>query len=87
MKHLLIDRIGNFVRENTSGEARNQLLHLEIMAAPHYIVVDCHIFTEELYIVLHICKQSTNTSCKMDDVGRMVLLKDRSGGLIGAITG
>lgn len=46
---------------------------------PHDVVIDQTVVPQECQLVLHVLEQSTDESCQVDDMSRLVLLKDGEG--------
>jgi len=54
MDHRLVDGIGRFVREDTSGEARHHLGHARLVTRVEDVVVDQHVLPEKLQVCSHV---------------------------------
>ncbi len=76
VNHRFINWVRRLVREDASGQARYELLHLELVRTVHDIVIHQRIVTVKLDLVLHVLKQSANKGRQMDDMRGFVLFKN-----------
>lgn len=76
MNHAFIDRVRRLIGEHTRRQARNQFLHLMILAGLHHVIVDQHILAVKLHLLLHVTKQSPDQRRQVNDHRRAVLLKN-----------
>jgi len=76
MNHALINRVRRLIREHTRRQAGHQLLHLEVLARLHDIIVDQNILPVELHFLLHVAKQPPHQGRQVNDHRRAVLLKN-----------
>lgn len=73
--HRLINWIGCLIREDTSREARNDFLNVELMAELEDVVVHQHVWPQEAQIVLHVVEQPADFGRQVNDMGRLVSLE------------
>lgn len=73
--HCLINRICCVIRKNASREARDNFLHVELMAQLQNIVVHLHIRPQKAQIVAHVVEQTANFGSKVNNVGWLVFLE------------
>ena len=76
MKHSFINRIACLVRENTSGETRNQLLHLELTTKLHHIHVHDHVIIVEFHLMSHVIEQTSDLCSQMNYMGGLILFEN-----------
>ena len=74
--HGLINGVRGLVRKDARGQARHQLLHLELTAALHDVVVHQRVVAVELHVVREVVEQAPNEGGQVNDVGRPHTLKD-----------
>lgn len=55
------------------------LSYIVLLGCLENIVVDKHVFTQKVELVLHVLEETTNHGSKMDNVSRLVLFKDSFG--------
>lgn len=79
MDHGFVDGVGGLVGEDAGGEAGDQLLHFEVLAGLHHVVVDQHVLAVELDFLGHVAKEAPHQGCQMHHTGRSVLLEDSVG--------
>ena len=74
--HGLINGVRGLVREDSGGQARHQLLHFELTAALHDVVVHERVVAVELDVVRKVVEQAPNERGQVNDVGRPHTLKN-----------
>lgn len=52
------------------------ITYVVLLGCLENVIVDKHVFTQKVELVLHVLEETTHHSSKMDDVSRLVLFKD-----------
>ena len=79
MNHGFIDGVGRLVGEDARRKTRNELLHLELTAQLHHVHVHDNVIIVKLHLVGHVVEQTSDLSSQVNNVGRLVFLKNSAG--------